>query len=83
MSSSWNKLYENDKMIVCIDSIDTVSVNNKHLDVVLVLRVADEDGFNVAYQDDGVNVDILDISGTGEVSMVLETDIESSEDEEE
>jgi len=83
MSSSWNKLYENDKMIVHTDSIDTVSVNNKHLDVVLVLRVADEDGFNVAYQDDGVNVDILDISGTGEVSMVLETDIESSEDEEE
>jgi hypothetical protein len=83
MSSSWNKLYENDKMIVHTDSIDTVSVNNKHLDVVLVLRVVDEDGFNVAYQDDGVNVDILDISGTGEVSMVLETDIERSEDEEE
>lgn len=83
MSSSWNKLYENDKMIVHTDSIDTVSVNNKHLDVVLVLRVADEDGFNVAYQDDGVNVVILDISGTGEVSVVLETAIESSEDEEE
>jgi hypothetical protein len=74
------KVYENQKMIVEVDEIDTVSVLNKTTESKLSIQVDDEAGFCVVYSEDDQDLTSATISPGGELEIICEID-DSCEDE--
>ena len=74
------KVYENTKMVVEVDEIDTVSVLNKSTDTKLSISVDDESGFRVVYSEGEQDLTTATISTGGDIEITCEVD-EGCEDE--
>ena len=74
------KVYENQKMVVEVDEIDTVSVLNKVTESKLSIQVDDEAGFRVVYSEDDQDLTSATVSIGGSFEIICEID-ETCEDE--
>ena len=73
------KVYENQKMVVEVDEIDTVSVLNKVTESKLAIQIDDEAGFRVVYSEDDQDLTTATVSIGGEIEIICEID-DSCED---
>ena len=76
------KVYENQKMVVEVDEIDTVSVLNKVTESKLAIQIDDEAGFRVVYSEDDQDLTTATVSIGGSFEIICEV-TESEEEIEE
>lgn len=76
------KVYENQKMLVEVDGIDTVFVTNKVSNSMVSVQVNEEEGFHVIYTEEEEVLSDLFIFPNGDVNIVIDSENSVSEDEE-
>lgn len=69
------KIYENQKMVVETDGVDSVFITNKTLDSMTSIQVNDEDGFQVVYSESSQSMSSVLFSPNGQIEVLQETSI--------
>lgn len=69
------KIYENQKMVVETDGVDSVFITNKALDSMTSIQVNDEDGFQVVYSESSQSMSSVLFSPSGQIEILQETSI--------
>ena len=76
------KIYENTKMVVEVDEIDTVAILNKTTEAKTTIQVDDESGFNVIYSEDDQDLTTAIIGTGGSFEIICEVTEGEEETEE-
>ena len=76
------KVYENTKMVVEVDEIDTVAILNKTTEAKTTIQVDDESGFKVVYSEGDQDLTTAIIGNGGSFEIICEV-TESEEEIEE
>ncbi len=81
------KVYENQKMVVEVDGVDTVFITNKASDSMTSIQINDEEGFQVVYSESSQSMSSVLFGPNGEIeilqetSMAIDTDVPADEDD--
>ena len=67
------KVYENTKMVVEVDEIDTVAILNKTTEAKTTIQVGDESGFQVVYSEGEQDLTVAILSTGGSFEIICET----------
>ena len=76
------KVYENTKMVVEVDEIDTVAILNKITEAKTTIQVDDESGFQVVYSEDDQDLTTAIIGTGGSFEIICEMPEGEEENEE-
>ena len=76
------KIYENTKMVVEVDEIDTVAILNKITEAKTTIQVDDESGFQVVYSEDDQDLTTAIIGTGGSFEIICEMPEGEEENEE-
>ena len=76
------KVYENQKMVVEVDEIDTVSLLNKITEAKTTIQVDDESGFQVVYSEGEQDLTTAIIGTGGSFEIICEMPEGEEENEE-
>ena len=76
------KVYENQKMVVEVDEIDTVSVLNKITEAKTTIQVDDDSGFKVVYSEGEQDLTTAIIGTGGSFEIICEVTENEEEVEE-
>ncbi len=76
------KIYENTKMVVEVDEIDTVAILNKTTEAKTTIQVDDESGFKVIYSEDDQDLTTAIIGTGGNFEIICEMPEDEEENEE-
>lgn len=75
------KVFENQKMAVEVDGVDTVFVTNKVTQAMTSVQVNDDDGFTVVYSEEDQALASVSVSGGGEIEILADVSIPSDSEE--
>lgn len=81
------KVYENNKMVVEVDGVDTVFITNKASESMTSIQVNDEEGFQVVYSESSQSMSSVLFGLNGEIeilqetSVAIDTDVPTDEEE--
>ena len=76
------KVYENTKMVVEVDEIDTVAILNKTTEAKTTIQVDDESGFIVVYSEGDQDLTTAIIGNSGSFEVICEVTEGEEETEE-